>query len=364
MHGMWRRPLGWGLTVVLAAGCGEEPSEPPAPRPEFELAELPLPTLGEYGFFVGEMVDGEPAPGVVPYTVAAPLWADAAHKGRYLFLPEGQTAQLTDQDAWDFPVGTVVIKTFFVDLDRSHPETSLKTVETRLLVHQEDRWHSYIYRWNEEQTEATRLKAGANVSIPYTDAQGQPAEQLYIIPDENTCGDCHERDDVLGVLGVTTPQMNIQVEHDGETVDQLTWLAEMGVIPEPPASATLPAYADPAGDGDLEARARAYLHGNCAHCHRPGGGGGSSGLKFLASETDPAEYGVCKVPAAAGPGTGGNAFDIVPGHPENSIVVFRMSSTDPELKMPELPSLLADDFGVELITEWIASMPERDCAAP
>ena len=43
MHGMWRRPLGWGLTVVLAAGCGEEPSEPPAPRPEFELAE----TIGE-----------------------------------------------------------------------------------------------------------------------------------------------------------------------------------------------------------------------------------------------------------------------------------------------------------------------------
>jgi len=70
---------------------------------------------------------------------------------------------------------------------------------------------------------------------------------------------------------------------------------------------------------------------------------------------------VCKVPAAAGPGAGGNAYDIVPGRPEESIVVYRMASTDPEIKMPELPSLLADEFGVELISEWIAAMPEQDC---
>lgn len=364
----WTSAAGWGLVGILAAGCAEDPEAPPVPRPEIDLDMVPFETLSEYGFFVGEMVDGEPAPGVIPYTVAAPLWADAAGKGRYFLLPEGETLTLTDRDEWQFPLGSVVIKTFFVDLDRAAPETSLKTVETRLLVKQEEtgdkQWRSYIYRWNEEQTEATRIKAGADFVVPYVDEQGQPAEQIYIIPDENTCGSCHERDDVLNVLGVTTAQMNTEIERDGERINQLTWLAEQGVIADPlPDPSTLEAYADPAGDADLDARARAYLHGNCAHCHRPGGGGGSSGLKFLAWETDPAEYGVCKVPAAAGPGTGGNAYDIVPGHPEQSIVVFRMASEDPEIKMPELPSLLADDFGVELISEWIAAMPERDCTA-
>lgn len=351
------------LLLLTTVACSDpEPDAPSAPRPEFELSELPYETLSEYGFFVGEMVLGEPAPGVIPYSVAAPLWADGAGKGRYFILPEGQTATVTERDEWEFPVGTVFIKSFFVEANRQAPGTELLTVETRLLVSEEDRWHSYIYRWNDEQTEATRIKAGADVRIPYVDASGASAEQLYIIPDENTCGSCHERDDVLRLLGPTTAQLNTPIERDGEMVDQLTWFEEQELLTAPlPDPSTLEAYADPAGDASLDARARAYLHGNCAHCHRPGGGGGSSGLKFFSWETDPSEYGVCKVPAAAGPGTGGNAYDIVPGHPERSIVVHRMDSTDPETKMPELPSLLADDFGVELITEWIAAMPEDDC---
>lgn len=354
--------MGVAVALGLGAGCSEPaPPAPEVPRPVVDLARVPYDTLSEYGFFVGDMVEGEPAPGVLPYTVAAPLWADAAHKGRYLLLPEGETLELTERDEWSLPVGSVVIKSFFVELDRTALGSALRTIETRLLVHEEDRWHSYIYRWNDEQTEATRLKAGADVRIPYTDAQGQPAEQLYIVPDENTCGSCHERDDVLRLLGITTAQMNVEVEHDGERVSQLEWLAEQGAIDDVPDPSALEAFVDPAGGAELDARARAYLHGNCAHCHRPGGGGGSSGLKFLAWETDPAQYGVCKVPAAAGPGTGGHSFDILPGHPEQSIVVHRMASTDPEIKMPELPSLLADDFGVELISEWIEAMPEQDC---
>jgi uncharacterized repeat protein (TIGR03806 family) len=357
-----RSILGLVLVAPVAVGCGEDPPQaPPVPRPVVDLAELPYETLSEYGFFVGELVDEEPAPGVLPYQVAAPLWADAAGKGRFLFLPEGETLGLTERDEWELPVGSVAIKTFYLDVDRSAPGTVLRTIETRLLVHHEDRWHSYIYRWNDEQTEATRIKAGADVRVAYTDATGQPAEQLYIIPDENTCGSCHERDDVLLLLGVTTAQMNIELERDRQPVSQLEWLAEQGAIADLPDPSTLEAYPDPAGDAELEARARAYLHGNCAHCHRPGGGGGSSGLKLMAWETDPAEYGVCKVPAAAGPGTGGLSFSIVPGHPEQSIMVHRMASTDPEIKMPELPSLLADEFGVDLVSAWIAAMPERDC---
>jgi len=351
--------------VVLTAACGapgDGDDAAAAPRPVVELSALPYETLSEYGFFVGDMVEGQPAPGVVPYEVAAPLWADGAGKGRYFLLPEGEAIGVTERDEWDFPVGSVVIKSFFIDQDRSQPGTDLRTVETRLLVHFDQGWRSLIYRWNDEQTEATRIKAGADARLPYVDGSGAAAEQLYIIPDENTCGSCHERDDVLRLLGVTTAQMNTRVERDGEVVDQLAWLDEQGVLADAlPDPSTLEAYASPDGDAALDERARAYLHGNCGHCHRPGGGGGASGLKFSYWETDPAQFGVCKVPAAAGPGTGGSAFDIVPGHPEQSIVVYRMASSDPEIKMPELPSLLPDTFGVDLISQWIAAMPERDC---
>jgi hypothetical protein len=144
-------------------------------------------------------------------------------------------------------------------------------------------------------------------------------------------------------------------------------MAEQGMFAAtPPEAGSLLAFVDPMGmDGTLEWRARSYLHGNCAHCHQPGGGAGKSGLVFLATETEPAKYGVCKVPAAAGPGTGGRPHDIVPGDPDDSIILYRMNSLDPEIKMPELPNRVIDARGVQLIHDWIAAMPtDSVCMEP
>jgi hypothetical protein len=118
---------------------------------------------------------------------------------------------------------------------------------------------------------------------------------------------------------------------------------------------------DPHGDAPLDARARSYLHANCSHCHRPGGGGGVSGLVLLEWEHDPNKNGVCKGPVAAGPGTGGFGYDIVPGLPEESIMIFRMGSTDPEIKMPELPNRIPDAEGIALVGAWIAAMQPPGC---
>lgn len=89
-----------------------------------------------------------------------------------------------------------------------------------------------------------------------------------------------------------------------------------------------------------------------------------SGLVLLNWERDPGKNGVCKEPAAAGPGTGGNFYDIVPGHPEQSILIYRVSSTDPQIKMPELPNRIVDKRGVKLLTEWIAAMEPAACSEP
>ncbi|MDP6946895.1 MAG: hypothetical protein QF464_22285, partial [Myxococcota bacterium] len=118
---------------------------------------------------------------------------------------------------------------------------------------------------------------------------------------------------------------------------------------------------DPFGDAPLEERARSYLDANCGHCHQPGGNGGASGLVLLASEREPVKNGICKAPVAAGPGSGERHFDIVPGVPDESILMLRMESTDPEVKMPEIPNRLPHEPGIALIRAWIQSLPQDGC---
>ncbi|MBC8071358.1 MAG: hypothetical protein IAG13_23735, partial [Deltaproteobacteria bacterium] len=260
-------PAGWIALALLSACAADErdPGDPPYER------------LSDWGFFEGPLAELQPAADVLPYTVASPLWADFAHKGRFMQLPEGATIGFTEQDEWEFPLGTIFIKTFFFDLDRRTPSLEIDAdahiVETRLLILEDTGWESYIYVWDAAQQEAERNKAGVDVMLEYTDEAGQPASQLYLVPDQNACESCHARDDVDRVLGPITHQLNVPGEGGGE--NQLDLWASLGLFDTaPPPAAELPAFAVPSGDGDLDARARAYLHGNCAHCHRPGGGGG------------------------------------------------------------------------------------------
>lgn len=366
-----RRICGWAVAALVAACGGEDvldgenPEDPCAGVNRCPLdGELPHPRLSDYDFFVGPMVDQAPKSGVVPYEVASPLWADQAGKGRFIVLPEGGKISLaTDDGDWGFPDGTILIKTFFFDHDRRDPSAGAKVLETRLLVREDGTWRPFVYRWNEEQTEATLLKTGERVQVEFIDVDGATKTEEYIVPNLDQCASCHERDDEHEMLGLVTPQMNRTVEREGGPVNQIEWMAALGMFAAAPP-ADLPAFVDPMGEaGTLDERARAYLHGNCAHCHRPGGGASKSGLVYLASETEPGKYGVCKVPAAAGPGTGGHPHDIVPGDPDGSIMLFRMNSLDPEIKMPELPNRVIDKAGVELIRQWIAAMPKVPCGS-
>ena len=349
------------LLAVVLIGCGETSSADESdPRPRIELAlQDPVPrTLSAYGFFRAPMAAMVPVDGVIPYQVSSPLWADGAEKERFLVLPAGTTASIGDDeesDRWHFPNGTVIVKNFWFAMDRRAPESTMRLMETRLLVRSPDRWVSHTYVWDEAQSEATRQVAGKRFNLDYTDLEGASARQLYIVPNTNQCDHCHELDDVNHTLGLVTRQLQRDVIRDGVSVPQLDWLYAQGVVATAPTPVEHP-LDDPAGDASLDARARSYLEGNCGHCHRPGGNGGTSGLILLARETRPATYGICKSPIAAGPGAGGRTADIVPGEPESSIFIYRMESTDPEIKMPEIPNMEVDTFGVDLITEWILSL--------
>src|SRR5205085_4144757 len=86
----------------------------------------------------------------------------------------------------------------------------------------------------------------------------------------------------------------------------------------------------------LEERARAYLHANCAHCHRFGGGGGQVVLEMDISKPLK-EMGVLDVPPKQGDFGIQDARIIAPGDPARSVLYYRMAKFG-RGRMPHLGS--------------------------
>ena len=107
----------------------------------------------------------------------------------------------------------------------------------------------------------------------------------------------------------------------------------------------------------LDERARIWLDINCAHCHRADGPASTSGLHLGWREMDRLKIGVEKTPVAAGRGSGNLRFGIVPGKPDESILLYRIKSNDPGVMMPELGRTQIQPEAVALIRDWISSMP-------
>ena len=192
-------------------------------------------------------------------------------------------------------------------------------------------------------SEARLALAGARV--PVTTPEGRAIS--YRVPNRNQCKECH------GLNGAVVPI--------GPKARNLpaAWLAPLvaaGKVNTVPAGAdTLPRWEDRA-TAPVAAAARAYLDVNCAHCHRPGAAASNSGLDLRWEQQDTHALGVMKRPVAAGRGAGAFEFDIVPGHPEQSIMVHRMRSEDPGVAMPELGKATADAEGAALIERWISTL--------
>ena len=370
----------WVGLVACGGGDGEgSPSETPSPTPvpatptatptpvpgvNFD-GEMPYSLLSEYHFYQGDLGALRPVPGVIPYTVVSPLWSDGAVKSRFLVLPPGTTVAFDEVNDWNWPVGAILIKNFYFPQDQRDPEGPRRLMETRLLIHEPTEWTAHTYVWNEDQTDATKTVAGKLTTVDFINDEGEPVSQSYLVPNTNQCGDCHRHSDAFTPLGPRTRQLNYGVERSGSQVNQIQWLAEQGVFDsELPDSGTWPALTNPLGSDDINWRARSYLDANCSHCHREGGGAENSGLWLEASVTDPQTYGICKEPVAAGSGSGAYHYDIVPGAPDESIVIFRMESLEPDIRMPEFGTAVVDQAGVQVIRDWISSMEPTTCGTP
>ena len=134
---------------------------------------------------------------------------------------------------------------------------------------------------------------------------------------------------------------------------ELEWLDKIEDIDIIPVTAN---WEDP--HFSLDDRARAYLDVNCSHCHNAKGQAKTSGLFLEYNQKDQTKLGVYKTPVATGRGSGGLFFNIVPGNADESILVYRMESTDPGVLMPESGRKVVHTEGLKLIREWIYSLEE------
>jgi len=355
------------LALVVCFAAGAVAQSPQTVNVAAISAERPPQLLSAYGFF-RDAGARQPVAGVTPYDLNTPLYSDGALKFRYVYVPPGARARYSPDGVFDFPIGTVLIKTFAFAADMRRPTENVRYLETRLLIRREDGWIALPYVWNEEQTEARLSPIGAQIPVSFTDEEGDAINLDWAVPNRNQCKGCHDLAGELTPIGPSARNLNRDFSYPSSShldviyvyddpQNQLRfWADTLRILNEAPAEAPRVPQAYDASSGTLEQRARAYLDVNCAHCHNPQGPAHTSGLDLRWSQHEPIQWGVLKRPVAAGRGSAGYEFAIEPGHPERSILLFRMGSTDPGVMMPETGRQLIDDRGVTLMREWIAEM--------
>lgn len=297
--------------------------------------------LSEFGLFEGG--PDKPSAKLIPYSLKTPLFSDYAEKQRFIYLPQGGEVGVDREGHVSFPVGAALVKSF----GYHDAAGKLNIIETRLLLHRANGWVALPYVWRADKSDADLRVGGTRVPVSFATPRGQVMSISYAVPNKNQCKQCHNTADQIQPLGPVLQNMEFASPADRKRLLKNAML---------PASAPLPGVAWDDPKARLDDRAEAYLRVNCAHCHSPKGSASNSGLFFDKPMGDPVHYGLGKRPVAAGRGSGENEFIVDPGHPEKSILIYRMKSTDPGIAMPELGRATAHDEGVELLSQWIASM--------
>ena len=351
--------LFFGVTVFFAFAnysCSDEPYVTVEYSPvNYNLGEMPYDNLSEYNFFQGEMKDLSPVYGVIPYELISSLFTDYSIKNRFLWMPDGVTANyISSSDFFDFPVGTILIKNF--SYENILPELSKKNIETRLMIKKETGWIFADYIWNEEQTEASFSLDGSIVDISWLE-DGVEKTANYRIPSASECLACHKISDEAIPNGVKPRNINKTLNYRSNTMNQLDKWMEVGYLNSYPENLESVANWQDLSE-PLEKRVRSYIDINCAHCHsdnthceyRP------IRLSFEATE-DLANMGVCLTPDT----NLGNGTDqiINPGNVNRSVLHFRMSSNEEQYRMPLIGRSIVHEEAIAMIEEWISSLEDN-----
>lgn len=324
------------------------------------LGSLPFEKLSDYNFFYGDLVNHEAVPGVLPYEPISTLFTDYAHKKRYVWMPKGTSSEYVgDGDLLNFPLGTIIIKSFFYD--NVLPNNLTKYIETRFLIKKAEGWVFADYIWDESQQEAILNASGEGFNVPIGWIQdGEEKFVNYRVPSNTECLLCHTRFGDAVPIGPKPQNLNANYEFADGSFNQLQkWIQEGYLLSNIPSNIeTVIDWKDTSQD--LEKRVRSYIDINCAHCHIEGGYCAARPITLSYNATsDFSNLGVCVTPDLPVPGLN-NETIIDPGNAQNSIFYFRMQTQEPEYVMPFIGRSLAHDEFLVILEEWINTL-EIEC---
>ena len=342
--------------------------------------------LSEYKLFKSQCNPTEnPNSRGLIYDIPMPLFTDYATKYRFIFVPDGQTATYSDEEVFDFPDGSVLVKTFSMPAstdERGYENENI--LETRLLIKLPAGWVSRVYVWDENKLDATRERNGDTIIT--TLGHGDEITQFnYGVPDQGSCTRCHQfnpggtLDVVAGVetetayfspIGPKARYLNHDYTYaDSGTENQIQkWVDEgllstTGIPADKSTILTVPAFnddmdVDTIPTGDLESYAKGWLDSNCSYCHRLEGEASNTAFKALYTlpwDGNEQEHGACQDPVS-GAGGGGPDRVITAGNAEESLVYYRLIATNPTDQMPPLGRALVHTEGAALIKRWLDSI--------
>ena len=295
----------------------------------------------------------EPEDGIIPYDMIEDFWSDAAEKDRWLAIPNNgshnsaaEQIQFSENGNWVFPRGAVLIK---------HFELGGQRLETRFEVKGDDDQFYYLtYKWNAQETDAELLLGGLDETIT---VNGQT--QVWHYPSQSECLNCHQQA-AGSVLGPKTRYLNRNITYPstGINANQLVSLSSIGILDQSISNAqannflTMATYDDP--NASLEFRARSYIDLNCSYCHQPGTG---NRAQFDARLTTDLEQQSLIYGPIISPLSLNDPWTIVPQNVGRSMIHHRMNSTQTNVSMPPLAKNVVDQAGVQLIADWINSLP-------
>ena len=289
------------------------------------------------------------APDVHPFSPQYALWSDGAAKRRWIRLPPKKQIDAAKPDAWVFPVGTRFWKEFVFG----------HRVETRLIERQANgEWLFATYRWNEDESDA--------VLVPETGARNVAESRpgvAYDLPGVVECRACHESG-LATILGFSALQLSSDRDPDAlhaiapdpgsldlDELQRRGWIRSL-----PKAIATHAPRVRAATP--TERSALGYLHANCSNCHNSQSLIADLGLSFVvhADGTPDALATAVGKPSHYHPTGTSIDVHIVPGNPDASLVMARISNRGNVRQMPPMDSHLADADAIALLSRWIREL--------
>jgi putative heme-binding domain-containing protein len=246
---------------------------------------------------------------------------------------------------------------------KSGDPASRRRIETQILHFDGIDWMPYSYQWNEEQTDALLVSAAGNeraLDIADPAAAGGKRKQTWRFAGRAECQRCHNKWSGPPIA-FNTPQLNKSHPYGSSSISQLDALAEMKLLEKPIVlDPKAPKLASPhdttASQSD---RARAYLHTNCAHCHRENAG--SAVLSKMYFDLPLEKTNMVGVRPTQGTFSIHAAQVISPGDPFRSVLLYRMSKLGGG-RMPHIGSSEVDAQGIQLIHNWIKELPPESAA--